>query len=30
LQSPDPERQSASVLVVKGEAGWRIREIFDY
>ena len=30
LQAPDPERQPASVLVVKGEAGWRIREIFDY
>ena len=30
LQSPDAERQPASVLVVKGEAGWRIREILDY
>ncbi|WP_167726613.1 protein kinase [Cryobacterium sp. TMT3-29-2] len=30
LQAHDLERQPASVLVVKGEAGWRIREIFDY
>ncbi|HSP51860.1 MAG TPA: hypothetical protein VLO00_03100, partial [Cryobacterium sp.] len=30
LQAPDAERQPASVLVVKGEAGWRIRDIFDY
>ena len=30
LQAPDPERQPASVLVVKGEAGWRIRDVFDY
>ncbi|TFD33271.1 protein kinase [Cryobacterium cryoconiti] len=30
LHAPDPERQPASVLVVKGEAGWRIREVFDY
>jgi serine/threonine protein kinase len=25
----DPERKPASLLVVKGEAGWRLREIFD-
>ena len=30
LQAPDPKRRPASVLVVKGEAGWRIRAIFDY
>lgn len=30
LQAPDAQRQPASVLVVKGEAGWRIRDIFDY
>jgi hypothetical protein len=30
LQAPDAERQPASVLVVKGEAGWRIRDVFDY
>ena len=30
LQPPHAERQPASVLVVKGEAGWRIRDIFDY
>ena len=30
LQPPVAERQPASVLVVKGEAGWRIRDIFDY
>ncbi len=26
----DEKRQPASVLVVKGEDGWRLREIFDY
>jgi serine/threonine protein kinase len=25
----DPERKPASLLVVKGEAGWRLREIFE-
>ena len=30
LQAPGAERQPASVLVVKGEAGWRVRDIFDY
>ena len=30
LQAPAAERQPASVLVVKGEAGWRVRDIFDY
>jgi len=30
LQAPDEERQPASVLMVKGEAGWRIREIIDF
>ncbi|MBC7442919.1 MAG: hypothetical protein H7311_10455 [Ramlibacter sp.] len=29
LTPPDAQRKPASVLVVKGEAGWRIREIFD-
>src|SRR5690606_10127208 len=24
-----PEREPASLLVVRGEAGWRLREIFD-
>jgi eukaryotic-like serine/threonine-protein kinase len=23
------EREPASILVVRGEAGWRLREIFD-
>ena len=30
LQASDTQRQPASALVVKGEAGWRIREIFDF
>ncbi|TFD17692.1 hypothetical protein [Cryobacterium sp. TMT4-10] len=29
LTATDAQRKPASVLVVKGEAGWRIREIFD-
>ena len=31
--TPTPGReksQPASVLVIKGEGGWRLREIFDY
>jgi len=24
-----PEREPASLLMVRGEAGWRLREVFD-
>ena len=27
---PAPNTQPASALVIKGEAGWRLRELFDY